>query len=196
MPSPGKAKGRKASKAKRQFTTPGLANTPKRTTTPEPKQLVTPDATPRAGRVTLGPFKKQELVATVEEEGEYEEFKVSAEESDSEDPWNVTGDSQADKELSEAGLVGPWAVKGNPPGFLDSEDEAGLEEVAWSELKNRQKYGTSPYQSRELGEFVLHQSGALVGARHPGDAIILIDEIPGEFDEEEEDKAKIVSLNS
>jgi len=50
--------------------TPGLTNTPKRTTTPEPKQLATPDATPGAGRVTLGALKKQGLVATIEEEDE------------------------------------------------------------------------------------------------------------------------------
>jgi len=47
-------------------------------------------------------------VATVEEEDGEEKFKdASAEESDSEDPWDITGDGHADKELSEAGLVGP-----------------------------------------------------------------------------------------
>jgi len=107
MPSPGEGKGRKAGKAKRQLTTPGLTNTPKRTTTPEPKQLATLDANPRAGRVTLGPFKKQEVVAMIEEEDEDKEFRDSAEESDD--------------ELSKAGLVAPWVAKGNPPGCLDSE---------------------------------------------------------------------------
>jgi len=51
MPSPGKGKGRKEGKAKRQLTTPGLTNAPKWTITLEPKQLATPDATPRAGMV-------------------------------------------------------------------------------------------------------------------------------------------------
>jgi len=141
--------------------------------------------------VILEPFKKPELVATVWEEDEDEEFKeVSAEESDSEDPWNITGDGQADKELSEAGLVGPWVAKGNPPGFLDSEDEADLEEAAWYELKRRKDYYTSPGQWREIGEFLLHQTGYLVGVKYPGDEIYLMDEMLGEFDGEEEDRGK------
>jgi len=87
-------------------------------------------------------------------------------------------------------LVGPWVAKENPPVFLDSEDEADLEEAAWCELKRRKDYYTSPEQWREIGEFFLHQMGALMGAIYPGDEICLMDEILGEFDGEEEDRGK------
>jgi len=169
MPSPGKGKGRKAGKAKRQLTTP--------------------DATPRVGRVTLGPFKKQGLVVTVEEEDEDEEFREVIEESDSEDLWGETKDVQAEEELSRAGLVAPWVAKGNPPGFLDSEDKAEREEAGWCEFKRKGDY-TSPEQWREIGEFLLHGTGVLLGAIHSGDEICVMDEILGKFDGEEEDRGK------
>jgi len=188
-----KGKGRKAGKAKRQLTTPGLTNTPKRTTTPEPKQLATPDATPRAGRVTLGPFKKQGLVATIEEEDEDEEYR-DGEASDSEDSWGETRDVQVEAGLAKAGLVARCIAKGNPPGFLDSEDEAELEEAGWREFKRRGEY-TFPEQWGEIGEFLLHRTAVLLGATHSGDEICVMDEILGGLDGKRRAEAKIVSPN-
>jgi len=130
-------------------------------------------------------------VATVEEEDEDKEFRDRVGEgSDSEDLWGETKDVQAEGELSRAGLVAPWVAKGNPPGFLDSEDEAELEEAGWREFKRKGDF-TSPQQWREIGEFLLHQMGVLLGATHSGDEICVMDEILGEFDGEEEDRGKI-----
>jgi len=99
-------------------------------------------------------------------------------------PWEYnTGDSQADKELSRAGLMGQWVAKGNPPGFLDSEDEAELEEAAGCRFKKKGDY-ISPEQWREIGEFLFYWIGVLLGAIHPEDEICVMDELLGEFDGE------------
>ena len=75
---------------------------------PEPNQRARLDATPNPGRVVLGSFKKQELMAIVEEVDEDEEFRVvDTEECDNEDPSGETKDVQAEEELSGECLVAP-----------------------------------------------------------------------------------------
>jgi len=105
---------------------------------PESKQLATSDAILKVGRLILGQFKKQGLVVIVQGKDEDKKCRGAGDEgSSSEDPWGQTKHVQAEEELSKAGLVAPWAAKGNPPGFLDSEDEAELEETAWCEFKRK-----------------------------------------------------------
>jgi len=73
--------------------------------------------------------------------------------------------------------------------FLDSEDEAEMEEAGWREFKRKGDY-ISSQQWREIGEFLLYWTGVLLGAIHLADDICVMDEILGQLDRGEEARGK------
>jgi len=81
-----------------------------------------------------------------------------------------------------------------PPGLTNAPNSSTIPEpkmqVARPEATPRVGDWASPEQWREIGEFLLHQTIALIGATNPEDETSLMDTILGDYDEEEEGRGK------
>ncbi|KAF8421450.1 hypothetical protein EV426DRAFT_200406 [Tirmania nivea] len=99
------------------------ANRP-RYETPDPGQLPTPKQTPGAGSsAKKGPRKLEERLEQERQEREVRKLDEALRER-AREHREQGGDT--DDEVG----IGPWEAKGNPAGYLDSEDEEMLDE--WS----------------------------------------------------------------
>jgi hypothetical protein len=67
----------------------------------------------------------------------------------------------SDSEGEEGFKSGPWVEKGNPAGYLDTEDERELEEEGLEEVERKQD-GLSGTEWREAAEFLLFQVGVFM----------------------------------
>jgi len=126
--------GRKGKTAK-PLAVPSFDNKP-RYSTPEVQQLPTPEPTPAVKARSRGldtleeatnrPLVRDKIPTRSKEEWEKEQEKwkqqVQREQATQEE---MSAPEESDKEECE--FEGPWVAKGNPPGFLDSEDEEVLD---------------------------------------------------------------------
>ncbi|KAF8415587.1 hypothetical protein EV426DRAFT_722092 [Tirmania nivea] len=69
--------------------------------------------------------------------------------------------SNTDEGSEEEPTYGPWVAKGNPPGYLDSDDERELKEAG--RVAAREKRDSIPdWQWREFGDFFIYHIGAFL----------------------------------
>src|SRR5437879_3975796 len=88
-------------------------------------------------------------------------------------PVDLALDYHSDSSLSVGSLrskdeegvkSGPWVGKGNPAGFLDSEDERELEENAEREARRRRsKFSGTEF--KDIASFLLEAVGPFLGMR-------------------------------
>jgi len=143
---------------------PSLDNKP-RYSTPDVQQLPIPEPTPTVkarsrGRPAFKEATNRPLVhanvttrSKEEWEREWEEQKqqVQREQATQEE---MSAPEESDKEECE--FQGPWVAKGNPPGFLDLEDEEVLDSIAVKSAR-RVKDALGKDLCRRAAEFLLEQ---------------------------------------
>jgi len=122
---------------------PSLDNKP-RHSTPDVQQLPTPEPTTAVKARSRGsssiynedgsPLVRAKVTMRSKKDWERErqerKEQVQCEQATQEE---MSALEESDEEECE--FQGPWVVKGNPPGFLDSEDEAVLESASRREAK-------------------------------------------------------------
>jgi len=151
MPQKRKQKGRG-----RPLSVPALNNKP-RYETPDPVQLPTPGTTPQ---VKL-PLRFNDSVYSAE--GKLVRAKVGTINVEMEE----VEDEESTQSSCEEGTLGPWVKKGNPIGFLDSEDEELIDAMAVEQEKEKYK-SMSCQEWKMVGLFLLKHFTRLVnGDRAP-----------------------------
>ncbi|KAF8415347.1 hypothetical protein EV426DRAFT_665610 [Tirmania nivea] len=205
MPRSGKSKGGKG-KGGRQIQVPSFQNAPPTHKTPEPTQLPTPANTPAVLKIKTAPksiffgpakgierFRDMETVRRdleVITEGTEVGRKVRKEVVDSDDELfescSETGESSEEEEYT----CGPWVAKGNPPGYLDSDDERELEEAGVVAVREKRDSITD-WQWKELGDFFIQHIGAFLEIGDQEAENHLLDELLGEFDEGEVGRGRV-----
>jgi len=135
--------GRKGKGMAKPLAVPSLDNKP-RYSTPDVQQLPTPEPTPaakarsrRSSSIFVkdgGPLVRAKLTTRSKEEWERErqERKEQVQRVQATQEEMSALEESDEKECE---FKGPWVTKGNPPGFLDSEDEEVLDSVAVRQAK-------------------------------------------------------------
>ncbi|KAF8456178.1 hypothetical protein BGX38DRAFT_1266492 [Terfezia claveryi] len=149
MPQNRKGRGKASA---RPLAVPNLENKP-RYETPDPCQLPTPKDTPRVELPTILKersgsklngsslmTRKRQVVVEEEEEDEEKEASSSSEEE----------------------TYGQWVVKGNPMGFLDTDDEAEID--GWGREERKRRFNSMNLDEwKTIGLFLLKHIVNLVG---------------------------------